>query len=345
MDFQKTTLFVVNDSNSLPTTGSTEDLTPGQFGVFRHDYSAATVGNIAASKYLYLAQGRRESIPGLGTMRSDKISKDNILEAYKIVGSNSATVQVTEVDDFSVGCGEMLSLTLRLHSVYINTAYANGLTKTVTVPTGCCGCDDDPCTDVGAETLVDKLVAAVNADPILGKYITATKSGSGSTAKLVLTGKALTKYGDSCDPTAFPYEYDRMYFQTFLYKDPGSSMDEIVPDACDSAGVITITQNATYPQNTSEQVAQLEKNFYSYQNIHKTLFRDTNYNGAFTSGVEANTAYTSIYMRFREDINRNYADVSPQDAWAIIAAPATEAAAIITLLETYFGGGFFVDKS
>ena len=48
-DFSLTTLFVVPVGNTLPSSGSTQDLTAGQFGLFRSDYTVANAGNIAAS--------------------------------------------------------------------------------------------------------------------------------------------------------------------------------------------------------------------------------------------------------------------------------------------------------
>ena len=58
-DFSLTTLFVVPVGNTLPSPGtSTQNLTAGQVGFFRSDYTVATAGNIAASPYFYVAQGR-----------------------------------------------------------------------------------------------------------------------------------------------------------------------------------------------------------------------------------------------------------------------------------------------
>lgn len=79
-DFSLTTLFVVPVGNSLPSPGtSTQDLTAGQFGIFRSDYSVATAGNIAAKPYFYLAQGRVNTYLQ-GSKRSDKIASSQVSE-------------------------------------------------------------------------------------------------------------------------------------------------------------------------------------------------------------------------------------------------------------------------
>jgi hypothetical protein len=54
-DFSLTTLFVVPvGQTALPSSGSTQNLTAGQFGIFKSDYTLATAANIAASPYFYV---------------------------------------------------------------------------------------------------------------------------------------------------------------------------------------------------------------------------------------------------------------------------------------------------
>lgn len=72
-DFSLTTLFVVPVGNALPSSGSTQDLTAGQVGIFTSDYTVATAGNIASYPYFYIAQGRVNTYLQ-GSKRSDKIS-------------------------------------------------------------------------------------------------------------------------------------------------------------------------------------------------------------------------------------------------------------------------------
>src|SRR5690349_19367780 len=121
-DFSLTTLFVVPVGNTLPSSGSTQDLAAGQFGFFRNDYSVADAGNIAAAPYFYIAQGR-ENTYLQGSKRSDKIKgcpsancSSNVTEWRKVVGCPTPTNQITEISGFTAKCGDILTVTLRLHS-------------------------------------------------------------------------------------------------------------------------------------------------------------------------------------------------------------------------------------
>ena len=113
-DFSLTTLFVVPVGNTLPSSGSTENLTAGQVGFFRSDYTVANAGNIAAKPYFYVAQGRTNTYLQ-GSKRSDKISSTgtNVTEWYKVTGNPEAAVQVTDVTNFTVTPGTDVTITLR----------------------------------------------------------------------------------------------------------------------------------------------------------------------------------------------------------------------------------------
>lgn len=333
MDFQKPILFVVPAGATLPTTGGPQNLTAGQLGVYRPDYSVASAANIAASRYIYIAQGRDVAVPGLGSKRSDKIYNKNIIDLYKITGSATANVQITEVTDVTAKCDESLTLTLRLFSQYINVGFYNGLTRSVTIKTPCCDCGADNCADVDAGTLLELFAAGINADPMLSKHVTATEDGT----TLTITGKALDIYGNACDLTAFPYQYDRMYFKTFLHRGPETTQDYEVYDACDPFGTATVTQASDYPKNVPAQIRQMEKDYYSYQTTYKAIFSSPLFNGAFSSLVsDSVAAYTLLYIRFYEPRNTAFTDEDMQEELVVIAAPPTEAAAIETRLELFF---------
>ena len=90
-DFSLTTLFVVPvGQSSFPSSGSTQDLSAGQVGVFSNAYAATnTPGNFP---YFYVAQGRTNTYLQ-GSKRSDKISgasntgsNHNVTEWYKVSG-------------------------------------------------------------------------------------------------------------------------------------------------------------------------------------------------------------------------------------------------------------------
>ena len=356
-DFSLTTLFVVPvGQTALPSSGSTQNLTAGQVGIFRSDYSLATSANIAASPYFYVAQGRTNTYLQ-GSKRSDKIKgcpsgsgcNSNVTEWYKVSGCPTAANQITDVTDFTVQCGEVITLTLRAHSSYIDTLYFNGFTRSVTIQAPCCDCDANPCADVSDNTIINELIYQLNLkapgnNPDNISFSTFyTFENVGGTI-LRITGKPLTKYGQPCDVAAFPFEYDRMSFRTFVYAGPATTADFIVADACNFVAQPIITQRASYASGTSEEIAQLEKNFYSYQAGYlKHLYRMNGYNENFESWVSGGVTYDTYYIKFNEYNKSEYqwGDYIMEDSTVIIAAPNSVtsgiAAAIETVLEAALG--------
>ena len=330
-DFSLTTLFVVPVGNTLPSSGSTQNLTAGQFGLFLNTYAVATTGNIGSAPYFYAAQGRTNTYLQ-GSKRSDKISSENITEWYKVVGNPVAANQVTDISDFTVKPGEIVTLTLRGFSSYINTLYFNGFTRSVTVNAPCLECGGDPCTDVDVPALIDDLIYHLNLDApgnnpdniSFSTFYQFQRIGNNASAILRISGKPLTVYGQPCDIAAFPWEYDRMYFRTFIFSGPATTADFIVADPCNNVAYVEVTQRATYPSGTSAEIQQLEKNFYSYQAGYlKHLYRMNGYNENFESWVTDGTVYNTFYIKFNEYDKSAYkwGDYIHEDSTVIIAAP------------------------
>ena len=354
-DFSLTTLFVVPVGNTLPSSGSTQNLTAGQVGIFLNDYSVATAGNIAAAPYFYVAQGRVNTYLQ-GSKRSDKISgcpggsscKSNVTEWYKSNGCATAVNQVTDVVDFTVKPGEVVTLTLRGFSSYLNTLYFNGFTRSVTVNAPCLGCGDDPCTDVDVPALIDSLIIKLeehapgdNPDNIyLTQFYQFQRIGDDQSALLRISGKPLTVYGQPCDVAAFPWEYDRFYFRTFIFSGPATTADFIVDDPCNRVAQPVITQRSNYPVGTSAEVQQLEKNFYSYQAGYlKHLYRMNGYNENFESWVTDGQIYDLYYIKFNEYDKSAYqwGDYIMEDSTVIIAVPENQTSAIEAILVAGLG--------
>ena len=353
-DFSLTTLFVVPVGNSLPSSGSTQNLTAGQFGIFRSDYSVANAGNIAAKPYFYLAQGRTNTYLQ-GSKRSDKIAgcidgscKSNVTEWYKVTGCPLPATQVTDVSGWNVQCGDIVTLTLRGHSSYLDTLYFNGFTRSVTVQAPCCECGGDPCTNVDVPALIDQFIFKLtlqapgnNPDNInFNDFYQFQRIGNDASAILRISGKPLTKYGQPCDVAAFPWEYDRMWFRTFVYSGPATTADFIVADSCNIVADAQVIQRASYPSGTSDEIVQLEKNFYSYQAGYlKHLYRMAGYNENFESWVTDGTTYDTYYIKFNEYDKSAYSwgDYIKEDSMVIIAAPQALSAAIEAVLEAGLG--------
>jgi hypothetical protein len=352
-DFSLTSLFVVPVGNTLPSSGSTQDLTAGQVGIFTNTYAVATAGNIAAAPYFYVAQGRVNTYLQ-GSKRSDKISANNVSEWYKVTGNPVAANQVTEVGDFTVKPGEVVTLTLRAFSSYINTLYFNGFTRSVTVNAPCLACGADPCTDVDVPALIDDLIYHLelkapgnNPDNIsFSTFYQFQRIGNDQDAKLVISGKPLTQYGQPCDVAAFPWEYDRMYFRTFIFSGPATTADFIVADPCNQVAQAVITQRSSYVSGTSAEVQQLEKNFYSYQAGYlKHLYRMVGYNENFESWVSDGTVYDTLYIKFNEYDKSAYkwGDYIIEDSQVILAIPQALTAGFLAVLNPALGAP--VDES
>ena len=343
-DFSLTTLFVVPVGTSIASLGSTQDLAAGEVGFFRADYSVATAANIAASAYFYVAQGRTNTYLQ-GSKRSDKIKgcptancNSNVTDFYKVSGCPTAATQVTDVSNWTVKCGDIVTLTLRAHSSYIDTLYFNGFTRSVTVQAPCCDCGGDPCTDVDVPALIDKFIFQLelqapgnNPDNIsFNTFYQFQRIGNDANAILRISGKPLTKYGQPCDVAAFPFEYDRMWFRTFVYSGPATTADFIVADRCNFVAEPVVTQRASYASGQSAEIQQLEKNFYSYQAGYlKHLYRMAGYNENFESWVTANTTYDTYYIKFNEYNKSEYqwGDYIMEDSTVIIAVEQGSGAA------------------
>jgi hypothetical protein len=354
-DFSLTTLFVVPvvQDNTFPSSGSTQDLTAGQVGVALNTY--LLTNNVASVSYWYVAQGRTNTYLQ-GSKRSDKIKgcpsancNSNVTEWYMVHGCPTPVNQITDITGWHIKCGDVVTLTIRAFSSYLNTLYFNGLTRSVTVQAPCCDCGGDICDELTGEDLsvfitsiVDALeLAAPGINPdnlILTTFFTFTNV-AGTTLRI--EGKALTAYGVPCDIAAFPHEYDRMWFRTFVYAGPATTADFIVDDACNVVAESTITQTSNYATGTSAEIKQLEKNYYSYQAGYlKHLYRLMGYNQNFESWVSDGTVYDTFYIKFN-DFDKsvyNWGDYTPQDNLVIIAAPTGAAAdALKSILETGLG--------
>jgi hypothetical protein len=331
-DFSLTTLFVVPVGNTLPSSGSTQNLTAGRFGIFTNTYAADNVGTaIAAAPYFYLAQGRTNTYLQ-GSKRSDKISSANVSAWYKVEGSPVAANQVTDVTNFTVTPGTDVTITLRAFSSYLQTLYFNGFTRSVTVKGECLECGGDPCADVNVPALIDAFIIKFNEQApgnnpdniTFSDFYQFQRIGNDQNAILRISGKPLTKYGQPCDVAAFPWEYDRMYFRTFVYAGPATTADFIVADSCNMVADAYVTQRASYVSGTSAEIQQLEKNYYSYQAGYlKHLYRMVGYNENFESWVSDGTTYDTYYIRFNEYDKAAYkwGDFIIEDSMVIIAIP------------------------
>ena len=368
-DFSLTTMFVVPSGSTIASSGSTQALTAGKVGFYGPNYAALTSGTIPAVNYWYVAQGRTNTYL-LGSKRSDKIAgcltnypcRGNVTEWYKVTGCATPRNQISSIGSWDVKCGEVVTLTIRAHSSYIDTLYFNGLTRSVTVVAPCCDCGGDPCDTVDINALINSFITALNAvapnfllpngytgsnpDNIhLSQFFTFTNVGG---TALQIEGKALTAYGQPCDVAAFPYEYDKLRFNTFVYSGPATTADFIVNDNCNIVAVSTILQTSTYAKGTSAEIKQMEKNYYSLQAGYlKHQFRMAGYNGNFESWVTDGLTYDTYYIKFNDydKSSETWGDYVKEDSTVIIAVVtgSTEATALSAILVAALGSP--VDES
>ena len=351
-DFSLTNLFVVSKSNTLPTTGSTNNLTssPAQFGIFLPDNTPATVATVGNAKYIYLAQGRNIYSANEGSKKSDLIVGANVLEWYKVTGSLTAKTQITQVTfipngAIALACQQDVSITIRLDSSYIRAAYNNSLTRTVMITTPCCSCGANPCdslTTSQIQQVNEAFVTAINNDSILNQFVTASLSTDLNS--FYITGKTLQTYGQgtSVDLTNFPYQFDRMSFWTYIMEGPDLTTDYEVQNYCNTYGTATILQRANYPQLTPAEVQQLEKDFFSYQAEYKHIFSNVNYNGEFQTYVDSTAAYDLYYIRFwQPQVTGRDVGTTRMDETVIIAIPQDitppNGTAITAILTAFLG--------
>lgn len=183
MDFSLTTLFVLPSGNLAPDNFKRENLQPAQFGIFNSRYKAVTNATDAAkSPYIQFGQGRIEKVMGLGSKYSDKVSPRSLIEWYKVTGSKENKDQITYVGfdgvdltkTLKASCDQQYSVTVNAFSEYINTAFANGLTRSVTVTTPCCADCGNDCETTDPVWLAKELARKINEESFLSKYVVAT---------------------------------------------------------------------------------------------------------------------------------------------------------------------------
>lgn len=338
MNYSLTTLFTLPTSNTLPTTGGTQDLTPAQLGVYRPDGTTASTSNLSGIPYIRIAQGRLETAPMLGSKKSDAIYPGDVIDWYKITGHATANTQITQISSFDVQCGEDVTVSLRLFSFYIRTGFFNGLTRSFTLTAPCCACGADPCTELDPTALVDQFVTKINADVLVNKFIIASRLSSGTGSILQLVGLPLTKEGTPCDPTAYPFQYDRMYFYSFAYSGPETTQDYNVWNDCNPVATVTVLQRATIPTGSALEITHIEKNYWSNNQapINKEIFIRDIFNN-YQTYVTANTTYDMYVLKFKTHQNLAWSMAIDQDETVILANPTGQNAGTIAVLTTFFG--------
>jgi hypothetical protein len=218
------------------------------------------------------------------------------------------------------------------------------------VTTPCCSCAANPCDSLTAAqigSIYEQLGLQINNDPILNQFVVASVGavdGSGNATALNIAGKTLQTYGQGTSPdlTNFPYQFDRLYFWTYLMEGPTLTTDYEVLDYCNPYGNVTVLQRANFPANTPAEIGQLEKDYWSYQSEYKHIFSDPNFNGEFQTYVDSSAAYDLLYIEFwQPQLTGRDIGTSRMSEMVIIAIPTdgagTATSAIPSMLTTFLG--------
>lgn len=166
--------------------------------------------------------------------------------------------------------------------------------------------------------------------------VAGTLTGADCVAGVKIEGKALDKYGNPCDPIAFPYEFDKLTFEVFAYKGAATSQDFLTFDRCNNIP-ITTTQRSTFVTGSGEEIFMLEKRFHSYQTTMKHIYHDNTWNGGFVRYSDPGKFYDVFYLKFKSPDLTTWDGVTRQDETVIIAVPQGEGASIENFLIGYFG--------
>src|SRR5574338_666372 len=98
MSYSLRNLFVIPVGNTFPTTGSTQDLSAGQVGLFDENYD--TTDGTGSPKYIYIVQGRSENYLA-GSKRSDKIAASKVKVWYKTLAEPTARLEIQEISNIT----------------------------------------------------------------------------------------------------------------------------------------------------------------------------------------------------------------------------------------------------
>jgi hypothetical protein len=348
-DYSITSLFVA--TTGTLGAGASATLTGGQIGIYLPGptYTVATAGNIPGAAYIYIKEGRIESIPGEGSKTSDRIAAANVIDWYKVTAVSNSSTEIATFSNFTPLCQQDITFTIVAHSSYIDTLYYNGLTQSVTVTSACCNCGTAPCTTLTGtdiQNLVDAAVAKFQANSILANYFVFSRVGTGTNSTLVVTELPLTVYGQPCDIAANPYEWDRIWFRGFVIANAPTTQDFQVLNACATVGTVTINQRSLYVNGSSDQILQLEKNFQSFNNaMFKAQYRMGGFNEAYTSYVTPGTFYDTYYIKYSnyKEQGSTFTEIVGQTQTIILAFATGTGSNFETVLTAYLGAP--ADKS
>lgn len=264
MNHKITQIFPVS---SLHTTSSgTTALAEKQLGAFSTDLSLGLGATPATPAEFKLAFGSGSS--KYGSFKTGTIKQSNIISVTSTTADLSIQQQITYIgyDEVSAAtptfaCDEEYVVTLKIDEYWSKGIYQPMIQESIRVKTACCDTCSGGCDALDAETYMDEIVAKINANPLLSKYVVAAKVGSGANWGVKLTGKVVDEFGNACVPDAVPYVFNLVRFKVAVHPGPYNTQDFDIEDGC-APWAITTTQNIKYPIGDKAAMAELERHFF-----------------------------------------------------------------------------------
>lgn len=264
MNHKITQIFVPSAADASAASNA---LTVGEIAVFNPALSA-NLGATPSTQPFKLVIGSGST--KFGSFKTSTIDPANVLYIRKTVPANKTPQQQithlgydgTSTATPTFACDEEYVVTIKIDEYWTKGIFQPMIQESVRVKTACCSECGGNCDALDAETYMDAIVAAVNANALLSKYVVAAKVGSGSNWGVSLTGKALDEFGNECVPDAVPYVFNLVRFKVSVHQGPFTTMDFDLEDAC-APWAITYTQDIAYTIGAGAAMAELERNFYS----------------------------------------------------------------------------------
>lgn len=169
-------------------------------------------------------------------------------------------------------CGQKKYVTITLTGVPINQemGHIHGITRTFQIEAPeCVDCPtpSNPCDIVNPEPLIDDLIAQIQRDVIIAKYLQLTKhtgvDGGGDPVAGVSIASAIVKPDRGSKYLFGTYAYSADVVHVHINTWSPDYNDLVETDA--DQWPVTLKQELRYPQGTGEQVREREKRSLSYE--------------------------------------------------------------------------------
>ena len=183
MNYNIKQMFVVKSGAALLTSGNTSNLTQGQVGVFKGDYTAlAAAPTGLQAPYILLGEGTGDL--EVGSFKTSKIYLNKIT-AWK--GSKADTTgkeQITYIgwdeiasntcESPTIKCDRSYTVIIRVFEHYLRSVWCPYLQEGVVVKSSCCSECGGGCDNINCSAVFEEFASKINANPRLKKYVTAS---------------------------------------------------------------------------------------------------------------------------------------------------------------------------